>query len=119
MGLKMDRLIRAAINTCKGILFVTRTETAFQQELLLLLLAVLGALFATEDVWKRALLVGSVLFTMVVELLNTSLEKLADRITLNYDPQIEQIKNMGSAAVGLSLLGILCSWLLVFNEWVK
>jgi len=115
----MDRLVRAAINTYNGLRFVTRTETAFQQELLLLLLAVLGALFATADPWKRALLVGSVLFTMVVELLNTSLEKLADRITLNYDPQIEKIKNMGSAAVGLSLLGILCSWLLVLNEWAK
>ena len=115
----MDRLIRATINTYAGLLFVTRTETAFRQELVLLLLAVLGALFATEDPWKRAFLVASVLFTMVVELLNTSLERLADRITLDYDPQIEKIKNIGSAAVGLSLLGILASWLLVLNEWMK
>jgi diacylglycerol kinase (ATP) len=115
----MDHLFRAGINTYKGLLFIARTETAFQQELLLLLVAVLGAVFATEDPWKRILLVGSVLFTMVVELLNTSLEKLADRITLNYDPQIEKIKNMGSAAVGLSLLGILGSWLLVLSEWMK
>jgi diacylglycerol kinase (ATP) len=115
----MDRLIRAAINTYKGLLLVTRTETAFRQELLLLLLAVLGALFATEHPWTRIFLVGSVLFTMVVELLNTSLERLADRITLNYDPHIEKIKNMGSAAVGLSLLGILFSWCLVLGEWMK
>jgi diacylglycerol kinase (ATP) len=115
----MDRLIRAAINTYEGLLYVTRTEASFQQELVLLLLAVLGALFATEDPWKRTFLVGSVLFTMVVELLNTSLEKLADRITLNYDPQIEKVKNMGSAAVGLSLLGILGSWLLVLGEWLR
>lgn len=115
----MDRLIRAALNTYEGLLFVSRTETSFRQELLLLFLAVLGALFATEDPWKRSFLVGSVLFTMIVELLNTSLEKLADRITLNYDPQIEKIKNMGSAAVGLSLFGILCSWLLVLGEWLK
>jgi diacylglycerol kinase (ATP) len=115
----MDRLIRAAVNTYEGLLYVIRTETSFQQELVLLLLAVLGTLFATEDPWKRAFLVGSVLFTMVVELLNTSLEKLADRITLNYDPQIEKVKNMGSAAVGLSLLGILASWLLVLGEWLR
>ena len=115
----MNRLIRAAMNTYRGLRFVARTEAAFRQELLLLLLAVLGAFFATEDPWKRTILVGSVLFTMVVELLNTSLEKLADLITLNYDPQIEKIKNMGSAAVGLSLLGILYSWLLVLSEWVR
>ena len=115
----MDRLIRAAINTYAGLLFVARTETAFRQELLLLLLAALGAAFATERPWTRILLVGSVLLTMIVELLNTALEKLADRITLNYDPHIEKIKNMGSAAVGLSLLGILFSWLLVLSEWVK
>src|SRR5215467_11672621 len=114
---EMDRLIRATINTYRGLLYVTRSETAFRQELLLLLLAVLGALFATDDPWKRTFLVGSVLFTMVVELLNTSLEKLADRITLDHDPQIAKVKNMGSAAVGLSLLGILCSWLLVLTEW--
>ena len=115
----MDRLIRAAANTYNGLLYVTRTETAFQQEILLLVLALLGALFATQDPWKRAFLIGSVLFTMVVELLNTSLEKLADRVTLNYDPQIEKVKNMGSAAVGLSLLGILFSWLLVLSEWLS
>src|SRR5262245_39626692 len=115
----MDRLIRATMNTYDGLRFVARTETAFRQELLLLLLAVLGAVFATQDPWKRTFLVGSVLFTMVVELLNTSLERLADRITLDYDPQIEKVKNIGSAAVGLSLLGILCSWLLVLSEWMK
>ena len=115
----MDRLIRAAINSYEGLLFVSRTETSFRQELVLLLLAVLGAVFATVDPWKRAFLIGSVLFTMIVELLNTCVEKLADRITLDYDPQIEKIKNMGSAAVGLSLLGILCSWLLVLSEWIK
>ena len=115
----MHRLIRAAANTYAGLLFVARTETAFRQELLLLLVAVLAALFATENPWTRIFLVGSVLFTMIVELLNTSLEKLADRITLEYDSQIEKIKNMGSAAVGLSLLGILFSWILVLSEWLK
>jgi diacylglycerol kinase (ATP) len=41
---------------------------------------------------------------LVVELLNTAIEKLADRLTMDHDPQIGRVKDMGSAAVGVTLL---------------
>jgi diacylglycerol kinase (ATP) len=55
---------------------------------------------------------------MVVELLNTAIEKLADRITLEHDPIIGRVKDMGSAAVGLTLLIAGAVWLLAIWERV-
>jgi diacylglycerol kinase (ATP) len=57
-------------------------------------------------------LIGAVLAIMIVELLNTAIEKLADRVTLEHDPIIGRVKDMGSAAVGLTLLIAWAVWLL-------
>ena len=55
-------------------------------------------------------------FVLVVELLNTAIEKLADRVNLAIDPQIGRVKDMGSAAVGLALLIAAMAWLLALAE---
>lgn len=112
----MERLFRATINTCKGLRFATLSEAAFREEIALLIVAIPLALYITPDYWKRAALVGVILFTLIVELLNTAIEKLADRVTLEFDPTIGAVKDLGSAAVGLSLLAILFVWLLVLGE---
>ena len=57
-----------------------------------------------------------VAFVLVVELLNTAIEKLADRVNLAIDPQIGRVKDMGSAAVGLALLIAAIAWLLALAE---
>jgi diacylglycerol kinase (ATP) len=57
-----------------------------------------------------------VLAVMIVELLNTAIEKLADRVTLEHDPIIGRVKDMGSAAVGLTLLIAALVWLLAIWE---
>jgi diacylglycerol kinase (ATP) len=49
-------------------------------------------------------------------LLNTAIEKLADRVNLAIDPQIGRVKDMGSAAVGLALLMAAATWLLALAE---
>ena len=59
---------------------------------------------------------GVVVFVLVVELLNTAIEKLADRVNLAIDPQIGRVKDMGSAAVGLALLIAGVTWLLALAE---
>jgi diacylglycerol kinase (ATP) len=114
----MDRLIRASINTWHGLLAAARNETAFRQELVALLFAVPAAFVIAQPAWKRFVLIGLVAFVLVVELLNTAIEKLADRITTAHDPQIGLIKDMGSAAVGLALLIAGCAWLLALAEWL-
>lgn len=65
---------------------------------------------------RRVELVAAVALVLVVELLNTAIEKLADRLTMDHDPQIGRVKDMGSAAVGVSLLMAGAFWLFAIAE---
>ena len=112
----MERLLRATINTWHGLRYALSSEAAFRQELIVLLLAVPLAFIVATDTWKRFLLIGVVVFVMVVELLNTAIEKLADRLTLDRDPQIGRVKDMGSAAVGVALLMGATFWVFALAE---
>ena len=112
----MERLLRATINTWRGLLAAARSEEAFRLELIAVVLAVPVAFLVAEPAWKRLALIAVVALVLVVELLNTAIEKLADRVNLAIDPQIGQIKDMGSAAVGLALLIAAAAWLLALAE---
>jgi diacylglycerol kinase (ATP) len=112
----MERLLRAAINSWHGLLYATRSEAAFREELVALALAIPLAFVVSDAAWKRLILIGVIVFIMVVELLNTAIEKLADRVSLEIDPQIGRVKDMGSSAVGLSLLLAGAIWLLALAE---
>src|SRR5262245_51128752 len=112
----MERLLRATVNTWHGLIAATRSEEAFRQELVALVLAVPLAFLLAGEAWKRLALIGVVVFVLVVELLNTAIEKLADRVNLAVDPQIGRVKDMGSAAVGLALLIAAVTWLLALAE---
>jgi len=112
----MDRLWRAVINSWNGVRFALRSEAAFRQELAVFVPAVPLAFFITENSWKRLALIGVLLLLLVVELLNTAIEKLSDRVNMAIDPQIGRVKDMGSAAVGLALLIAGAVWLLALAE---
>jgi diacylglycerol kinase (ATP) len=112
----MERLLRATVNTWNGLIAAARTEEAFRQELVVLVIAVPLAFIVTEAAWKRVALIGVVLLLLVVEMLNTAIEKLADRVSREIDPQIGRVKDMGSAAVGLTLLIVALAWFLALAE---
>jgi diacylglycerol kinase (ATP) len=112
----MDRLLRATVNTWNGLIAAARSEEAFRQELVALVLAIPLAFLVADLAWKRLALIGVVVFVLVVELLNTAIEKLADRVNLAIDPQIGKVKDMGSAAVGMALLIAGAAWLLALAE---
>jgi diacylglycerol kinase (ATP) len=108
----MQRIWRATINTLNGLRAAAASEAAFRQELIALALAVPLALVVATSLWMALALIAAVLALMIVELLNTAIEKLADRVTLEHDPIIGRVKDMGSAAVGLTLLIAGAVWLL-------
>lgn len=112
----MDRILHAAINSLSGLRSALRSEAAFRQELAAFVISVPLAYLVATDNWKRLALVGTVLLVLAVELLNTGLEKLADRVTLDRDPLIGRVKDMGSAAVGLTLALAGLVWLLALYE---
>lgn len=112
----MHRLLRAAINTWHGLCDAARSEAAFRQELAALALAAPLAFVIATETWKRFLLIAMVVFVMVVELLNTAIEKLADRVNREVDPQIGRVKDIGSAAVGMALILAGLAWIVALAE---
>ena len=114
----MLRIWRATLNSWAGLKAAASSEAAFREEIVALLLAVPLAFFLTPLAWKRLTLIGVILLLMVVELLNTAIEKLSDHVTPHHHDAIGRIKDMASAAVGLSLLLCGLVWLVALAERV-
>jgi diacylglycerol kinase (ATP) len=110
------RLWRATINTRNGLAFAIRSEQAIREELVALALSVPLAWLVGATTIRRVELVAAVAFVLVVELLNTAIEKLADRVTRAIDVEIGTVKDIGSAAVGLALLLAGAVWLLAIVQ---
>ncbi|MEH2509515.1 diacylglycerol kinase (ATP) [Nitrobacteraceae bacterium AZCC 1564] len=112
----MLRIWRATINTRNGLIFAVRSEQAIREELVALLISVPLAWLIGVTPARRVELVVVILLLLVVELLNTAIEKLSDRLTMDHDPQIGRVKDMGSAAVGVALLIAGITWLFAIAE---
>ena len=112
----MLRLWRATINTRNGLAFAIRSEQAVREELVALLISLPLAWVIGTSAMRRIELVAAVVMVLVVELLNTAIEKLADRLTTEHDLQIGRVKDMGSAAVGVALVTAGLFWLFSIAE---
>lgn len=111
------RIYHACVNTCHGLLTATRHESAFRQELVLCLVLVPAAMWLGASWVERALLTGSVLLVLIVELLNSGIEATVDRVSLELHELAKRAKDYGSAAVGLSLL--LCAGIWADALWTR
>lgn len=112
----MLRFLKATLNSWNGFRAAARSEEAFRQEIVAFLIAVPAAFLVATDTWRRVALIGVVLLLMIVELLNTAVEKLSDHVTPFHHDAIGRIKDMASAAVGLSLLLAGFVWLVALAE---
>ena len=112
----MLRLWRATINTRNGLVFAIRSEQAVREELVALVIALPLAWLIGTTAMRRIELVAAVVMVLIVELLNTAIEKLADRLTTDHDLQIGLVKDMGSAAVGVALVTAGLFWLFSIAE---
>lgn len=107
------RIVNAAGYSLAGLRAAARHEDAFRQELLLAAVLVPAALWLGHGGVEKALLAGSVLLVLVVELLNSAIEAAVDRISLEDHSLAKRAKDMGSAAVMLSIAATVLTWLLV------
>lgn len=114
----MNRIWNACIHTWEGLRAAARSEQAFRQEIAVLVFAVPVAFLIAAEPWKRFLLVAAVLLILIVELLNTAIEKLSDHVAPKRHARIKDVKDMGSAAVGLSIVLAGIAWLLAVGEWI-
>ena len=104
------------MNSRNGLAFAIRSEQAVREEIVALLLALPLAWLIGVTNMRRIELVAVVVLVLVVELLNTAIEKLADRLTTDHDPQIGRVKDLGSAAVGVALVMAGLFWLFAIAE---
>jgi diacylglycerol kinase (ATP) len=110
------RFWRATLNTRNGLAFAIRSEQPVREELVALGLALPMAWLIGATTMRSFQLIAVVVLVLVVELLNTAIEKLADRLTTEHDPQIGRVKDMGSAAVGVALVMAGLFWLFAIAE---
>lgn len=109
----LRRIWNALFYSFAGIKAAYRHEDAFRQEVLLASVLVPVALVLPPTGIGKAMLVGSVLLVLIVELLNSAVEATVDRISLDNHLLAKRAKDIGSAAVLLSLLNAVIVWILV------
>lgn len=104
------RLAAAVRYSLQGLGDAFRREAAFRQELALAAVLVPAALLLPFSAVERVLLIGSLLLVLIVELLNSAIEATVDLISLDDHPLAARAKDLGSAAVMLTLVLVLITW---------
>ncbi|MES2141447.1 MAG: diacylglycerol kinase [Pseudomonadota bacterium] len=105
-----SHLIKATTCSLKGLATIWRQETAFRLECLLLLVAVVITPYLDVGKVERLILIASVGLILITEVLNSAIEKIVDRISKEQHLLSGQAKDMGSAAVFLSILLAIFIW---------
>ncbi len=106
----LRRILNAARYSWAGLRAAVRHEAAFRQELALGLPMIAVALFIAPGRWAALAMIASVLLVWIVELLNSSIEALADALSVEHHPLLGRAKDLGSAAVMLSLGLAVATW---------
>jgi diacylglycerol kinase (ATP) len=112
----IKRIINATGYSWKGICSAYRHEAAFRQELWTAIILVPAGIYLGETVLDKAILVCSVLFVLVVELLNSAIESVVDRVSVEHHELAGRAKDMGSAAVLFALIITAIAWSAVLFE---
>lgn len=106
----LRRVWNAMSYSMAGLRAAVRHEAAFRQELALGVPLLLLVPFVAPGRWQGLLLAGSVVAVWIVELLNSAIEALADAVTVERNPLLGRAKDLGSAAVMLSLFFAAAVW---------
>jgi diacylglycerol kinase (ATP) len=112
----IGRILRATKFSAQGLAAAWKNEAAFRQELILVVILLPAAFWLGQTALERAVLIGSLFLMLIVELINSAIEAAIDR---HGDEQHElsgRAKDMGSAAVFISLLIIATTWGLIAAE---
>jgi len=113
-GLK--RIVCAGLYSLKGLKAAWQHEAAFRQELILFIIMLPLAVILGSNGIERALLVGSLLLVLIIELVNSAIEAAIDRIGSEHHELSGRAKDIASAAVLLSLIQVPIIWLLVLMD---
>ncbi|WP_342835746.1 diacylglycerol kinase [Candidatus Lucifugimonas marina] len=107
------QLVRAFSNSLSGLAHAVKSERAIQQEIVILLIGGIAAFLLTDSSVELAILIGSLCIVLIVEIINSAIEAAIDRIGPELHPLSKQAKDLGSAAVLLSLVTAAGLWLII------
>ena len=114
----INRIVRAAGHSWSGLRLAYGGESAFRQEVWLAAPLLIAAFWVGRDWIQIALLTASVLLVLIVELLNSAVEAVVDRVSYDWHELSKRAKDLGSAAVMLSLLLCAAVWITaVVQRW--
>ena len=116
-GLK--RIINAFGYSMKGLRAAFKHESAFRQETALLIILLPAAFMLGRNIVDYSILVGSLLLVLIVELLNSAVETVVDRIGDEHHELAGRAKDMGSAAVFISLLNVAVIWSMYVFQYFR
>jgi diacylglycerol kinase (ATP) len=112
----LRRLINAFGYSVEGIKAAYKNEDAFRQEVRLAVVLIPLAVYLGKSGIEQAMMIGSVMLVIIVELLNSSIEATVDRVSLDHHKLAKRAKDIGSAAVLFSLVNLAVVWgLLIFG----
>jgi diacylglycerol kinase (ATP) len=109
----ITRLINAFGYSMEGLKAAYKNEDAFRQEVRMALVMIPLAFYFGHTPIERAIMIASVLLVIIVELLNSSVEATVDRISLDHHLLAKRAKDIGSAAVLISLINMAVVWLFI------
>lgn len=109
----IKRIVGAFRYSTAGLKAAWRGEHAFRQEAIVLVIATSVALAVDIPAIHKLLLIGAIVLVMVVELVNSAIEAVVDRISLERHPLSKNAKDFGSAAVFLTVLLAIATWAIV------
>lgn len=109
----IKRLINAFGYSLSGFKVAFAKEDAFRQEVFLSIILVTVAVYISNSSIELVLLIGSTLLVPIIELLNSAIEATVDRVSLDKHPLAKRAKDIGSAAVFLSLINLIATWLII------
>jgi diacylglycerol kinase (ATP) len=118
----LSRIARALSYSLRGLVAAYQQEAAFRQELLLCVVGVIVALLLPVSGYEKLALIAVLLLVLIVELLNSALETVVDYISTEHHPLAGRAKDIGSAAVFISLMLAGLVWLVIVGpllwKWV-
>ncbi|AKF36479.1 diacylglycerol kinase [Yersinia enterocolitica] len=114
----LTRIYKAAGYSVKGLTAAWKNEAAFRQEAVAAILAIILAFWLDVDATARILLIASVVLVIIVEVINSAIEAVVDRIGSELHELSGRAKDMGSAAVFLAILLALFIWVTVLWQHV-
>ena len=115
-GLK--RIFSAFFYSIDGLKAAWQYEHSFRQELIVFVIGTIVAVVLPVSAFQKLVLIGVLLLVLIVELLNSAIEAVVDRISLERDPLSKNAKDFGSAAVLLSFGLAAATWAVVlFNRY--